>query len=312
MQKSLFFIFVLGFAGACALNPVDDSKSIVTFHSSDLANFWRAFDLSKGKSVEDCQQIFENEYKNVGSKGLQDFYELRIDTNTSLCKTIKKFRPYYDQFRNISPNLDTYSAEIVDSFRKLKKIYPETKPVEVYYLIGKTTTAGTIKGNRLLIGLEMFASGDKSVRSSVIPEHLIPYSIDFSKLTALVVHELIHTQQNLPKDLETLLEYTIVEGSADYLTELIHGAHPNHRLYRYGFENEIKLKEKFKKIMNGKDLKPFLYNAFENPNPDLGYFSGYRVTESYFQHKGNIEEAVAQTLNIKDFKSYLRESHYLQ
>lgn len=296
---------------SCSTNSYHrvNSNSDINFYESDLKNFWEAFDLVKKQGFKNCPQIFKSVYQNRASTGLKDFYELRIESNKKLCTTIKKHFSYYDYFRNRGINLKSFSPEIKKAYHKLKTLYPQTSSIEIYYLIGRTSSAGTIKENRNLIGLEMFVSGDEKINEKVIPKNIKAYKLSFKKFPELVIHEIIHTQQKYV-DANTLLGGAIGEGVADFLTELVMGTHPNKAIYEYGYANEKKVWKKFKKQMNGDKISDFLYNSSTSKNPDLGYFVGYKIAESYYQNAEDKQFAIKEILNIKDFKQFYKNSGY--
>jgi uncharacterized protein YjaZ len=310
---NLILIGAFGSLVGCASNTsVKREADVVTFYSNDLKNFWEAFDKAAGADIEGCAKIFDEIYFKKGSQGLKDFYKVRLRDSKNLCNSVIALRPYYEKTRELMPNLEKFNEPILKSFTDLKKIYPNTTNVETYYLIGATTTAGTTRSNRLLIGLEMFTSYDSGVDTKIVPKHLLPYRMNFSMVPAVAVHELIHTQQLVPDpEPTTLLENTLIEGVADFLTRKLNKTTMNDHLFTHGVRNEKTLKKLFAKKMNGTDLSDFLYNSSTSKHPDMGYFIGYRIAESYFEKMEDKNQAVDDMLNIKDFKGFLAKSGYL-
>lgn len=310
MRTKYGVIFLAFLSGCVSQQHPQAPKAVVTFHSKDLQNFWHAFDKSAGKDEKECTQIFDDIYLKNGSQGLRDFYEVRLKNSKELCEAVIAIRPYYEKTRELMPNLDSFNEAILNSFNELKKMYPATSNVEVYYVIGKTATAGTIKDNKLLIGLEMFTAGEPNIDKKIVPKHLLAYKLDFLMIPAVAVHELIHTQQKFP-DLRTLLENSVVEGVADFLAKKIHGKIINDNLFDYGKKNEKRLKKLFDKKKNGTDLNDFLYNSHSSKHPDMGYFIGYRITESYYDKATDKTAAIADMLHVSDFNKFVQQSNYL-
>ncbi len=313
MRFNFFTVLVcIGLILACSTRQVvHPEPMLVTFHTNDLKNFWLAFDQTAGLSVNECAKVYDKIYLKNGSQGLRDFYKIRLENSTKICSAIISRRAYYEKTRELLPSLNKYNEAILESFNKFKKMYTGVSPVEVYYLIGWTGTAGTVEGNKLLIGLETFTSGEKTIDKKIVPKHLLAYGLHFDMIPAVAVHELIHTQQTYP-EMETLLENSVMEGVADFLTKKIHGSTMNDHLFEYGRKNEESLKKLFAKKMNGKDLSDFLYNSTSNKHPDMGYYLGYRIAESYFQKYNGEPEAIEKMLHISDFNLFLNESGYLQ
>jgi uncharacterized protein YjaZ len=162
----------------------------------------------------------------------------------------------------------------------------------VYFVVGRLNTGGTISQRGLLIGAEMYSD-----HSAVVP---------------IVAHELIHYQQRLlSSDQRTLLAQSIVEGSADFVTELIVGNHINQRAHEYGLARERELWDEFTQVMHGTDLTGWLYgNPPEGRPADLGYFIGYRIAQAYYASAGADDQALWEILNVTDHVGFLERSGY--
>jgi hypothetical protein len=303
-------LICFGALSACSSRKVvNPEPALVTFHSNDLKNFWLAFDQVAGLGVKECAKVYDEIYLKNGSQGLHDFYKIRLESSEELCEAIIARRAYYEKTREILPSVDKYSESILKSFNTFKKLYTGVSPVEVYYLIGWTGTVGTVDGNKLLIGLETFPSGEKEIDKKIVPKHLLAYNLRLDLIPAVAIHELVHTQQKFSK-METLLENAVMEGVADFLTKKIHGSIMNDHLFEYGQKNEKSLKKLFAKKMNGKNLSDFLYNSTSSQHPDMGYYIGYRIAESYYKKHSGKQDAIERMLHIYDFEFFLKESGY--
>ena len=58
--------------------------------TSDIENFWRAFDLAESSDKKHHPEIYREVYFDQGSIGLQDFITLRIESAESLVETVEK------------------------------------------------------------------------------------------------------------------------------------------------------------------------------------------------------------------------------
>jgi len=136
---------------------------------------------------------------------------------------------------------------------------------------------------------------------------------DFAQTVPIIVHEYVHLQQkNKPERI--LLEYTIMEGAADFVTYLILGQYTNPDVFKFGFANEKRLWEQFEKEMQTEDTDNWLFNSY-NPETgypgNLGYFIGFRICESYYNQALDKKLAIKQILEIQDFDRFLKESKYV-
>jgi uncharacterized protein YjaZ len=137
---------------------------------------------------------------------------------------------------------------------------------------------------------------------------------DISNIPYIVAHELIHFQQKNWKESPTLLEQSIVEGSADFLGELICGVNTNKAANDYGNTNRERLCREFVTRMDSTSYVDWLYGVSgkdDRPN-DLGYWIGYKITEQYFANATVKRKAIGEILDIKDYKAFLNKSGYLR
>jgi hypothetical protein len=193
----------------------------------------------------------------------------------------------------------------------MKYLYEDAVFPDVYFLVGRMSSGGTLSKRALLIGAEMYGKtpnmpveelGDWH-RQVLAPVEGVPH---------IVAHELIHYQQRKMVASNTLLAKCIREGSADFLAELISGKHINNHLHVYGNPNEKQLWQEFKKSMLGTDNLRWLYNGpMSKDRPgDLGYYMGYKISEAYYNKAADKRQAVRGILEIKDFEQFLKDSGY--
>jgi hypothetical protein len=66
---------------------------------------------------------------------------------------------------------------------------------------------------------------------------------------------------------------------------------------------------------HNKDSGLWLYNgwnakALGDRPADLGYWIGYRITKSYYEHAADKRQAIQEILTIRNFDRFLAASHY--
>jgi len=288
-------------------SPNPEKAQIVT---SDIALFWRAYDMAK---PENNLVIYRDEYLKKGSVGLQEFLRSKIGNSCNLVTAIDAAPKYYAALRAQSAKVENYKPQMLASFKKLKEIYPDAVFPNVYFLVGRMNASGTVTYKGLLIGVEMYGkTDDASVaelsgwkKASVSRIEDIPF---------IVAHELVHYQQKygLFGSELSLLGKSLHEGSADFIGELIAGGSINRQLHEYGNPREKQLWLEFKKEMNNKDASNWLYQgdkAKDKP-ADLGYYVGYKIVESYYNKAKDKKQAIKDILDIKDFNGFLKASGY--
>jgi uncharacterized protein YjaZ len=64
--------------------------------------------------------------------------------------------------------------------------------------------------------------------------------------------------------------------------------------------------------MNGTKTSNWLYQGDKSKDrpADLGYYIGYRIAQSYYEHASDKKQAIRDILTVSDFGSFLRDSHY--
>lgn len=283
-------------------NRDPDAARIVT---EDIDRFWEAFDRA---APEFPAEPFETLYLSRGTPGLKDFLSLRISSAEDLAKTVRLRPRFYASIRESTRRIRTMEPGIRASFHALKDLYPDAVFPDVYFLIGRQTSGGTLSERALLIGAEMYGRTPQTptqeldgwLRAVVAPVERVPH---------IVAHELIHYQQKYP-DSQVLLIQSIREGTADFLAELISGRHINDNVHAYANPREAELWREFRQKMHGKDLSGWLYSGSEGRPNDLGYWMGYKIVKSYYDRATDKRQAIREILDIKDFDAFLAKSGY--
>jgi len=289
-------------------NQVPDAARLVT---SDIPSFWRVFDKA---SLKDAAEVFQREYIDAGTAGLHDFLKSRIQNGRYLAGTIAARPRYYAAIRGSTLAVDQTPAikeAIRASFRRLKEIYPDAVFPDVYFVIGRMNSAGTVSSNGLLIGVEMNARSESTPVDELTDwERAVTGQI--ANLPNIVAHELIHIQQPHCSAKTTLLQQALSEGGADFMGEMISGGIINRVQRSYGDAHEQALWAEFRKEMLGNDISRWMFQgdrAKDRP-ADLGYYIGYKICEEFYRRTTDKREAVRRILHITDPEAFLRESGY--
>lgn len=293
MKKLILFILCAPFLSIYSLYaqqsfPSDPSKAELV--TEDITKFWKAYDKIKSGYKGNP---FADYYIKVGSQGVQDFIPGRIQHADTLYNLVLRNPAKYADIREKSLKVTQKEKAIRASFYALKYWYPQALFPPVYFVIGAFNSGGTSSPNGLIIGAELQD----------------PNGVPF-----MVAHELIHFQQKFPQRETTLLEQSILEGSADFIGELISGEDLNTAYFQYGEKHEKMLCEEFVKIMNDTKYYGWLYGSEgrkEGRPMDLGYWMGYKIAKAYFDKATNKQQAVADILNVSDFNQFLSKSGYL-
>src|SRR3989442_14331163 len=101
---TLWLLLVLATSGAAQRRSADpDSVRIVT---SDIDNFWRAYDrLARHPTHEDSVRSLAEQYFKPASPGLSEFIPLRIGSPGSPVGAVGRVPPSYPAVRPTSPRI---------------------------------------------------------------------------------------------------------------------------------------------------------------------------------------------------------------
>lgn len=276
------------------------------FVTSDVTRFWQAFDTWQTQEKSDptkLEAILQRGYIDKGTPGLAGFIPHRIESAKALSAMVLEDIGYYREMRPISQSFQGELPRLSAICEAMQTIDPATRVPTIYLVIGRRSSGGTSSDAGLIIGAEMFST---RAASRLHPEDFV----------ALVAHELVHFQQKDDKDAkmaDTLLRFAMVEGAADFMAELLAGHHIDESAKPYADSHEQELWESFRRVMNGTATQDWLYNSGQvKPGlpPDLGYYEGYKVCQSYLQSHKDKPAALRRILEMEDASAVLAESYY--
>lgn len=287
--------------GSRALASPNRDPRTAVISTEDIDLFWHTYDewRTGANSVPDqLAGILDRDYMQKGSQGVKDFIPQRIISADALAKRILEDQKYYDDVRPNTLKMQSYVSEIRKAFVQLKEMYPDAIFPPVYFVIGRRNSGGTDSDNGLIIGAEMFADDSRS-------------RIHLTDVVSIVIHELIHYQQQTHGD--DLTTSVMNEGAADFISERITGHDIDEDTKPYGDVHEEELWKQFQADRKTNDLKPWLYNA-GNANrvgpPDLGYYMGYKICQSFYEMSTDKPAALKVIIAMKDPKRLIEQSRY--
>jgi hypothetical protein len=313
MRKAFFILLAsIPFVSFCQnnQNKKRDSND-VQFVTSDIARFWKAYDSCK-VTPENSIAIYDQMYFEQGSQGLKAFKRVSIKNTQNFVSAITKFKLYYESIRLNTFKLKGIEPIVRKDLIKFKQLYPVAEFPNIYFLIGDLNSGGKSEKEGLLIGTEIYSVDSSSNFTNVYPPFVkVLKSNSIQKLPSIIIHELVHYEQSYADSNTNLLGYIIKEGSADFICHLVTGGSTNEVVFAYGDKHERELWNEIKNDLNGLDINKWLYNKATNDRPkDLGYYVGFKITESYYNNSSDKRKAIDEILNIKDFNSFLKKSRY--
>lgn len=293
MKRQILILYVIILA-ALDLNATN-------IYTSDLTNFWTAYDSVISTSNKDLKIKFITDlYINKATKGLNEFINARNLTAEDWVNSINKYPKFWVSIRPKTLSVLKYRTEIEKTLNEFRKQYASFKQPDIYFTIGCLKTGGTTSKEQILIGTEI-ATGDSTVDSSELIPFFQKYFKHNNNIIQLVTHEMNHTQQQLelPQN-PTLLAKCIMEGSCDFIAELILNKPYNAVYIEYGEKNKLELLKKVSIDADKFEYSDWIYNynATTNVPADLGYYIGYILTKEYYNSSQNKKKAIKEIIEL--------------
>ena len=296
------------------------SNTDYRIETSDIANFWKAYEmLNNANTKQDSIDIVQKQYIEKASVDFREFIRVREFTAAEYVEKIGRYPLYWRSIKPLTENIEDQLHELENVLAKLDAAIPNYRQPNICFAIGCLRTGGTTSKNLVLIGAEI-AAADDSVEKSELPPWLQKIIGKTGNLVSLVAHEIIHTQQFDNRKIifrsNALLEQTMKEGIADFLTYEILGLNINKEIHNYGNNNECNLLKEFEADLESDptNYTKWLYNGgkiLDRP-ADLGYYIGFKIAESYYRQRIDKREAIQQLLNQKKYVEIYRDTNYLE
>lgn len=277
--------------------------------TTDVGHFWQAFDAAAKVPAAQRADIYTKEYFDLASQGLKDYIAYRHVTPEKFAEHVEQNRAYYTEIRPYIGQVVDQKPVIAAAFGRLKALDPDVKfPAHIYFVVGPQRGAGMNSDNGIIFAAEMLATppGIPYAYNKVSPA-FVPFG---------AVHETIHFDQTYqPDDKATLLQVTVIEGTADFVASLA-VQEPDIRQmtdrWQYGCAHEAELAARFTGELDQTRLQPWLYDHTPDTGwpPDMGYWLGYRIAQAYYHRAADKTAALKALLAVTDFKALLKASGY--
>jgi hypothetical protein len=290
---------ISGTAWSVTATAADPAAGLI-IHTEDVERFYKVYDAAGGHPT--AEQL-QHDYLDPGSEGLHQLAKVRNVTGTRIADTMARHPEIYSDARQCMVVLPRVRQRVQIALRKLGRLYPQARfpPVTIAVGRGKPVGIGSA-ATGLQIGLEALCAVKWD--NPDVEERFVH----------VIAHEYIHVQQFPALDDDehpTLLERSLIEGGAELGAELISGepaevASASLRAATQGHEKEIE--SAFVADEDQTDLSKWLDNSTLEKQGDLGYWVGYRIVKSYYQHAADKRRALREIIEMTDPRSLLAKS----
>jgi len=267
--------------------------------TEDVDSFYRIYDAAGGHPT--AVQL-QRDYLDAGTEGLRAFAGLRNTTGERIAEAIARQPQIYADARRCAAALPQARRRLAVALDRLRGIYPSARLPDVTVAIGRgkpVAIGSPVTG--LQIGLEALCG-------------VTYFDADVEdRFVHVAAHEYVHVQQ--PREMvddsnPTVLEGSLVEGAAEFVGELVSGGRSYARQAADIRGLETALETAFVADQDKRDLSDWLYNGTIDKPGDLGYWVGYRIVKSYYEHATDKRAAIREIIEMRDPKEFLARSQW--
>ncbi len=287
---------MIALAALCALLAGGAPAPKPEISIEDVTRFYALYDAAGGRPT--AEQL-QRDYLDAGSGGLKDLARLRNVTGETMARAIVSRPQAYEDARACMAVLPKVRSRLDEVVATLARLYPQASFPPITIAVSRTKPVAMADAQGVRIGLEALCA----------TRYMNPNIED--RFVHVVAHEYAHSQQDqafIGKDAPTVLEASLMEGSAEFVAELISGQVGNLAPRGLAKGRELEIERRFVGDMDKTDLSPWLYNGANDTPGDLGYWVGYRITRAYYDREPDKKKALAGILAMNDAKDFLARS----
>lgn len=296
---SSVLILAMAAVASCACAMACARAAEPDIHVEDVASFYRLYDATAGHPT--AVQL-QQDYLDRGSAGLQRLAQLRHVTGASIAATISQHPEMYANAKRCMAVLPQGRRRVAAALRKLGRLYPQARFPPVTIAVGRGKPVGVADATGVMIGLEPLCA----------VTWMEPNRED--RFVHVVVHEYVHVQQAIASptlyndEKPTVLEESLIEGAAEFADELTSGSVSSTDLAAITRGRERAIETAFAADEDKTDLSKWLYDSTLTRPGDLGYWVGYRIVKSYYEHAADKRRALRDIIEMRDPKAFLARS----
>lgn len=285
---------------AVAAPMTADQSGEPIIHIEDVKRFYELYDATQGHPSAEALQ---HDYIDLGSPGLHHLSEIRSVTGAAIAKALAAHPRIYLDAKRCMETLPRVRERAAAALHTLGRLYPKAQFPPVTIAVGRGKPVGVADSTGVIIGLEALCAVN----------YLNPNVED--RFVHTLAHEYTHVQQALQSPAlyndptPTVLEASLTEGAAEFIATLM----TEEKEFRSPYAPADKslyteIETRFVADEDKKDLSQWIDNgSLTNPG-DRGYWVGYRIVKSYYEHAKDKGKAVHDILETKDPKPFLASS----
>lgn len=303
-MRSAFINHIL----CCTLALVGASAAVagpktsgVEVQTEDVTRFFKVYDAAGGRPT--AAQL-QHDYLDPGTAGLHWLLKVRPGvTAEHIAQTVQQRPDLYVGARKCMALLPRVRRRLDLAFGKLIELYPDAEKPPVTIFVGRgRPIAISGPGEGVQIDIQGFCS-------PLATRYMGPNLED--SFVHVIAHEYIHSQQNkaLADDVHpTVLERSLLEGAAEFMGEMTSGGLSSPAVVEQAKGHELEIETRFVADEDKTDLSDWVDNTTSEKLGELGYWVGYRIMKSYYQHAPDKRRAIREIVQMSDPHAFLAKS----
>lgn len=284
-------------AVSCGTPTTRSPSAAIEIQTEDVTRFYRIYEEARGQPT--AEQL-QRHYLDPGTEGLRHLTRVRNVTAEGIARAAASQPELYTNARSCLAALPRIRARLHRAFENLVDLYPEAARPPVTILISRgrpVAIAGP--GEGVQIALEAMCSPTLA--------RFLGEDID-DRFVRVIAHEYIHVQQALEHENPTVLERALGEGVAEFIGEVISGGVANVAVHASAQGRELEIETAFAADLDKSDLSAWFDNTTAEDVGQLGYWVGYRIAKSYYQHAPDPRAALREMIQLTDAHAFLARS----
>lgn len=286
-----------------------DPTQVLNFE--DAQRFFDAFDKAGNSPEGQKSAIYSAHYFAKASPAMIDYVSMKIDSIDAFTNHVESNRPYYAGLRQSLEQLQELAPSAISAMTRLKDSAGADGLPKVHFIVGRHTSAGTASSNGLLLGLD-FIAADKT-HTTNLPAWTAPFISTPNDSLWVILHEYVHFLQITAQ--RTVLGNALVEGSADFLANLVYGKRSVPMPYTvFGDANRQQVIDRFLVEKDETDFSNWTGNNGTEYGDDwvadLGYYIGEQIARGFYENIPDKQAAISALLELKDPEEILRISGF--
>jgi len=282
---------------------LSSTTSSVVIETADVSRFYSLYSATGG--LPTTEQL-QRDYLDLGTSGLHRLVaERHYVTAAAIAANIAKHPDEYENARHCMDVLPSVKRRVSTSLERLRALYPEAEFPPLTIVVSRGKPAGIADASGVIISLETLCA-----------VNWMNANLE-DRFVHVISHEYTHVQQALeqpeiyndPKP--TVLKSALIEGAAEFSAELISGQPgevTSPSMAANTRDNAKEIESRFVAEKDQTDLSRWIDNSTMTTQGDLGYWVGYRIIKSYYQHATNKRDAFREIIQMNDPKVFLSKS----